>query len=144
MSGGPLHSVSVSGVTFDGAGQVLLIKRRDNDEWQAPGGILELTERFEDGVVREVFEETGVVVEVEQLTGVYKNMAKGVVALVYRCRAINGSPRTSAESVDVAWVPFNEAMSRMRPAFAIRVRDAVGDRTISASRAHDGIRVFED
>ena len=40
MSDTPLHSVSVAGVTFDDAGRVLLIKRRDNGQWQAPGGVL--------------------------------------------------------------------------------------------------------
>lgn len=144
MSDTPLHSVSVAGVTFDDAGRVLLIKRRDNGQWQAPGGVLELNETFEHGVIREVFEETGVHVAADRLTGVYKNLVKGVVALVYRCSYISGTPSSTEESSEVAWVDAREAASRMSPAFAVRISDATrSDDEQPASRAHDGSEVLE-
>ena len=96
-----IHSVSVAGVVVDEAGRVLVIQRRDNGRWEAPGGILERDETFEEGVVREIAEETGVTVEVERLTGVYKNMTRGIVALVYRCRALAGATHPTPESVAV-------------------------------------------
>src|SRR5262245_42920607 len=77
-----LHSVSVAGVVVREDGRVLVIKRADNGAWEAPGGVLELDERPEEGACREVLEETGIKVETERLTGVYKNMKRGVVALV--------------------------------------------------------------
>lgn len=141
MSASPLHSVSVAGVTVDDSGRVLLIRRRDNGQWQAPGGVLELHETFEEGVAREVSEETGVRVEAVRLTGVYKNLPKGVVALVYRCRQVGGAPKTSQESIEVAWLEPKAALSRMSPAFAIRVQDAIGDDP-PASRAHDGTNLL--
>lgn len=49
MTTTPRHSVSVAGVVFDDSSRVLLIRRRDNDQWQAPGGVLELDETFEEG-----------------------------------------------------------------------------------------------
>src|SRR3954447_11594882 len=85
------HSVSVAGVVVDEAGRVLVVQRRDNGRWEPPGGILERDETLEEGVAREVAEETGLTVEVERLTGVYKNMSRGIVALVYRCRALAGT-----------------------------------------------------
>lgn len=36
------------------------------------------------GVAREALEETGIHVEVDELTGVHKNMTRGIVALVFR------------------------------------------------------------
>src|SRR4051812_18331614 len=93
-----IHSVSVAGVVVDEAGRVLVIQRRDNGRWEPPGGILERDETFEQGVVREVAEETGVTVQVERLTGVYKNMARGIVALVYRCHPMGGIARATSES----------------------------------------------
>ncbi len=85
-----LHSVSVAGVILDDHGRALLIQRRDNGQWEAPGGILELHEDIESGLIREVREETGLEVEPIALTGVYKNMARGIIALVFYCRAVGG------------------------------------------------------
>jgi 8-oxo-dGTP diphosphatase len=135
-----IHSVSVAGVVVDDAGRVLVIKRRDNGRWEAPGGILERDEAFEEGVVREVVEETGVTVEVERLTGVYKNMTRSIVALVYRCRPLVGSASATGESAAVAWITPEQVAERMLPAYAIRIMDALGDKP--ASRAHDGAQVI--
>jgi ADP-ribose pyrophosphatase YjhB (NUDIX family) len=143
MSDTPLHSVSVAGVTFDDAGRVLLIKRRDNGHWQAPGGVLELGETIEDGGVREVLEETGVRVAVDHLTGVYKNIKKGVVSLVFKCRAVDGVPGPTAESSEAAWIDQREARALMTEAFAIRVQDAqVPVGSPAASRSHDGTNLI--
>jgi 8-oxo-dGTP diphosphatase len=81
------HSVSVSGVITDDHGRALLIQRRDNHRWEPPGGVLELAESIEDGLRREVREETGLDVEPGTLSGVYKNMSRGIVALVFRCQS---------------------------------------------------------
>jgi len=134
-----LHSVSVAGIVVDGDGRVLVIKRQDNGQWQAPGGVLELGETFEEGVRREVLEETGVVVAVDRLTGVYKNMPLGVVALVYLCRPVSGTPTVSSEAVAVEWMTQEQALASMAPAFAIRVADAFGE--MVQSRSHNGIDV---
>jgi len=134
------HSVSVAGVTVREDGRILVIQRRDNGQWQAPGGILESHEQIEDGLRREVHEETGVDVEPEQLTGVYKHMKLGVVALVYRCRPVGGTPVRTAESADVAWLTPAEATAHMSEAFAIRVQDALGGPWPHV-RAHDGVHL---
>lgn len=132
-----LHSVSVAGVVVREDGRVLVIKRADNGAWEAPGGVLELDERPEEGTCREVLEETGIKVETERLTGVYKNMKRGVVALVFRCRPVAGEERTSDESVDVRWFTREEVNSHMMEAYAVRVRDAL-DGNGPQVRAHDG------
>lgn len=139
MGDQPKYSVSVAGVVVDEAGRVLVIQRRDNGAWEAPGGILEPGETFEEGVIREVREETGITVEVERLTGVYKNMTRDIVALVYRCHQLSGTAGTSDEASGVRWVSRHEVDSLMTPAFAIRVHDAFQD--TPASRAHDGVDV---
>src|SRR3954471_257362 len=135
-----LHSVSVAGVVVDEAGRVLVVQRRDNGRWEAPGGILERDETFEEGVVREVAEETGVTVEVERLTGVYKNMTRGIVALVYRCHPTSGTARPTNESIAVEWIDPDDVSARMIPAYAVRVLDAL--MTAPASRAHDGLAIL--
>lgn len=131
-----LHSVSVAGIVVDEAGRVLIVQRRDNGCWEPPGGVLELGETFEEGVVREVAEETGILVSVERLTGVYKNMTRGIVALVYRCHPAQGSAHATDESSEVRWVPLDQIPGLMAEAYAVRVRDAFN--ASPASRAHDG------
>ncbi len=53
------HSVSVAAAVVDADGRILVIRRRDNGHWEPPGGVLELDETIEDGLRREVLEETG-------------------------------------------------------------------------------------
>src|SRR5690349_1759089 len=136
----PTHFVSVAGVVVRDDGRVLVVQRRDNGRWEAPGGVLELGETLEEGVRREVAEETGVEVAVDRLTGVYKNMTRGAVALVFRCRPIGGTPIETDEAQDVCWLTPDEVRERTAPAFAVRVLDALDDRV--ASRAHDGVRLI--
>ena len=54
----PRHSVSVTGIVLRNDGRVLAIKRHDDGRWVPPGGVLELDETPQDGVAREVYEET--------------------------------------------------------------------------------------
>ena len=135
------HFVSVAGVVVRGDGRVLVVQRRDNGRWEAPGGVLELGETFEEGVRREVVEETGVEITVDHLSGVYKNMTRGVVALVFRCRPIGGTPTETDEAQQVCWLTPDEVRQRMAPAFAVRILDALGDHV--ASRAHDGVDLID-
>jgi 8-oxo-dGTP diphosphatase len=93
----PRHSVSVTGVVQRPDGRILAIKRADDGRWVPPGGVLELAETPEQGVVREVLEETGVRIKPEVLTGVYKNMKLGVVTLAFRCHVIEGEGHPFAE-----------------------------------------------
>lgn len=135
-------SVSVAGIVID-HDNVLIIQRADNLTWEPPGGVLEQGETFIEGVRREVFEETGVIVEVHELTGCYLNMTKHVVALVFRCTPQAGEPRPSAESLAVQWVRADEAVRRLSPVFAIRVTDALQRSRWPAVRHHDGIVLIE-
>jgi 8-oxo-dGTP diphosphatase len=146
MADTPRHSVSVAAAIVRDDGRVLAIRRRDNGRWEPPGGILELNETIEDGLKREVHEETGLDVEIDRLTGVYKNMTQRIVALVFRCHPTNGTPRPTAEASEAAWLTRDDVRRRMSEAFAVRLLDALdalGD-TVSAPnmRSHDGVRII--
>ncbi|SDR05573.1 NUDIX hydrolase [Thermostaphylospora chromogena] len=134
------HSVSVAGVIVDDRGRVLLTQRADNDQWQAPGGVLELDEGITDGLRREVFEETGLTVEPVALTGVYKNMARGIVALVFRCRPTGGQLAINDEVKRFHWATPDEVPRMVTEAFAVRVLDALHDGA-PAVRQHDGVHL---
>jgi 8-oxo-dGTP diphosphatase len=140
MATTPKHSVSVAGIVVRDDDRILVIRRDDNGHWEAPGGVLELDESFEDGVRREVLEETGLKVAVQRLTGVYKNLSHGIVALVYRCCPTDGDTRPTAEAREVRWMTREEVQSAMSPAFGVRVLDAF-DHNVH-SRAHDGVNLL--
>jgi len=137
----PRHSVSVAAAIINQDGQLLAVRRRDNGHWEPPGGVLELDETIQAGLVREVLEETGLRVEPEALTGVYKNMRRGIVALVFRCRIIDGAPHATNEVQQVAWLPPDEVRERMHEAYATRLLDAL-DSGRPAVRAHDGLSLL--
>jgi 8-oxo-dGTP diphosphatase len=105
--------------------------------WEPPGGIVELDETIEDAVRREVEEETGARVEVERLTGVYKNMARGIVALVFRCRLLSTPVAQSDEARRVEWQDLERIPELMDSAYAVRVVDAQDH--VTSARAHDGV-----
>ncbi len=135
------HSVSVTGVITDDSGRALLIQRRDNQHWEPPGGVLELGESIYDGLRREVREETGLEVEPLALTGVYKNMRRGIIALVFRCKATGGELAQSNETQAFNWASEEQVRELASEAYAIRVTDAMHD-VPTVIRQHDGIRVL--
>ena len=137
----PKHSVSVAAVILDDEMRVLVAQRRDTGNWEPPGGVLELDETIVAGLRREVREETGLEVEPEHLSGIYKHMTRGIVALVFRCRATGGQLAPTAEAKDFRWLSSDEIPTHMNEVFAIRIADALNS-TGPAIRAHDGVRLI--
>ncbi len=135
------HSVSISAAIVDQSGRVLVTRRRDNGHWEPPGGILEMDESILDGLSREVLEETGLTIEPIRLTGVYKNMTRGIIALMFLARVTGGRISTSDETSQVEWWTPEAISERMDPAFAVRVLDALRQDG-PAVRAHDGVDVL--
>lgn len=142
MANAAVHSVSVAAVVVDDAGRALLIRRRDNGHWEPPGGVLEAGEDITAGLRREVVEETGLDIEPVALTGVYKNMTRAIVALVFRCHMTGGAVTTSGETTQARWVTRDEVAELADPAYAIRVLDALDLAAPPAIRAHDGVRLI--
>lgn len=135
------HSVSVAGVVVDTRGRVLVVQRRDDETWQPPGGILERGETFEEGLIREILEEAGVIVAVDRLTGVYKDVCRDIVALVFRCRPVGRGERDDEETMAVGWMTRDEVIERVEHVFAVRVLDAIDDLRDARYRSHDGQRL---
>lgn len=138
----PRHSVSVAAVIADDHDRALLIQRADNHRWEPPGGVLELGETITEGLRREVLEETGLHAEPVALTGVYKNMARGIVALVFRCKITGGKLSPSDEAAAFRWASPTEVRELADEAYAVRILDALDHHRPPAVRQHDGIRLL--
>jgi 8-oxo-dGTP diphosphatase len=138
----PRHSVSVAGIITDDHGRALLIQRADNHRWEPPGGVLELGETISDGLRREVREETGLDVEPVALTGVYKNMTREIIALVFRCKITGGDLRASDETTAFRWATEADVGELADQAYAVRVLDALDDQHPPAIRQHDGVHLL--
>jgi 8-oxo-dGTP diphosphatase len=70
--------------------RVLLAHRRDIDWWNLPGGAVEAGETVDEALHREVYEETGLEVEIGQLVGVYSKPLKQEVVISFRCVVVGG------------------------------------------------------
>jgi 8-oxo-dGTP diphosphatase len=107
-----------------------------------PDGVLEVEERITAGLERETLEETGLSVAPLELTGVYKNMRQGIVALVFRCKAIGGRLTLNDEVSDFKWATREEIKTMATEAFAERALDALDAQPVPAVRQHDGVRLL--
>lgn len=95
-------------------GRVLLVRRGQEPlkgKWSLPGGMLELGESLQEGVVREVREETGLSVEpvelVELLDRVHREDGRvryHYVIADYLCRVVGGSLKAASDADAVRWV----------------------------------------
>jgi 8-oxo-dGTP pyrophosphatase MutT (NUDIX family) len=102
--------VSVKGVILR-EGAVVLLKN-DRDEWELPGGKLELSESPEECVVREIGEELRLTIEPRQLidSWVYTIIpGVDVLILTYGCGESSFSTAVhSGEHRALRWVPLND------------------------------------
>jgi len=88
----PRYRVAVAAIIFDDQGRILLCEHtyRKYHPWGVPGGGLEYGERPEDGVRREVREETGLDVQVEKLLYAESAPNNHHVSLIYLCNIVGG------------------------------------------------------
>ena len=102
--------------------RILLIKRGtppSKGEWSVPGGAIELGESFEDTAKRELDEECGVEMEVDDIFDVEDfiirdeddNIQYHYVVTYVTANYISGNIRPGPEEMDVRWATKEELMS---------------------------------
>ncbi len=100
-------------------GRLLLIQRGQEPlkgEWSLPGGAVETGETLEEALVREVFEETGLNVQVLEQVGVFDRISRDeqrrvryhYVLIDYLCTVIGGALRVATDAAAARWVRREE------------------------------------
>ena len=95
-------------------GRVLLVRRGhppQDGEWSIPGGLLEVGETIRQAAAREAHEETGLVVEPQELLGVFDRILRDptgevryhYVLIDFLCRHVSGELYAGSDAADVRW-----------------------------------------
>jgi ADP-ribose pyrophosphatase YjhB (NUDIX family) len=105
----------VGAIIIEG-GRVLMAERGKEPLkgwWSIPGGVLETGERLEEGVRREVLEETGLDVEPLAVVEIFERIMRDAegraeyhyVLIDYLCRIRGGQPCAADDVANLAWIP---------------------------------------
>ena len=101
--------IGVNAAIFDEQERILLEKRSDDSTWGLPSGWVEVGETLLEAIVREVGEETGLVVRPLYLIRVYETKAyaperpHNAVGILYLCESVRGDLRLSHESLEIGY-----------------------------------------
>jgi ADP-ribose pyrophosphatase YjhB (NUDIX family) len=126
---------SVNVVVVNDTGEILMIRRTDNDNWAVPGGAIDLGESVAQAAVRETREESGIECEITGIVGIYSDPkhvilytsngeARQEFSIVLAARPLSGQPTPSSESSEVRWVPVSEVRDyTMDRSMRIRIND---------------------
>lgn len=99
--------LAVSGLIIH-ENRVLLVKRKEQPGkgyWSLPGGKLELGETMEQALLRELQEELGILIRIQELLGVYDAIGPGYhfVIACYRAQALCTELRPGSDVLDAGW-----------------------------------------
>jgi 8-oxo-dGTP diphosphatase len=114
MSGKPF-GLSAKVIIHDEKGRCLLLKRSMSSKgnpgkWDLPGGKVDSGESFDEALLREVAEETGLTISLKRVVGATESESptRRVVYLIMEGLLESGQVRISAEHDEYAWVDCRE------------------------------------
>lgn len=122
-----LEVPTVSLACLDESSRLLLVRHAEGDDWTTPGGMVEPFEAPADAAVREMWEETGLVVELTRIVGVFGGPHQAAtyangdriawVSTLFACRAVGGTLRPDgAETLECRYVARAQARAlRLKP-----------------------------
>ena len=134
---GKREPIAVSQAVILSEQRVLLAVRRDLRGWELPGGHLQPGESSEEGLIREVHEETGLDVAIDRHVGTYVRTGfRPYTASVFTCRVTGGELRPSIETPVVRWFDLDALPETLFPWFREPLADALASRTEPVARCN--------
>lgn len=99
--------------------RVVLVKRAHppiQGQWSIPGGVLEVGEMVREAAIREAREETGLIVEPDELLGVFDRILRDAekrvqyhyVLIDFLCRRVGGELVAASDAAEVRWFTREE------------------------------------
>jgi len=119
-----MFTIGVFTVIFDPQGRVLLCHRRDLDIWNLPGGGMEPGELPTETAIRETREETGLLVDIERLVGVYSKPKNNDLVFVFSVRSTAGMLTLNPEADQLQFFPLGDLPANTIPKHIERIQDA--------------------
>ena len=115
----PARPILGVGALILNSGSILLVERGNEPlkgYWSLPGGVVEVGERLDQALRREVLEETGLRVNDASIFEIFERIIPDVegrpeyhyVLVDYVCGVDDGSPAAASDVNNVAWVPRND------------------------------------
>ena len=133
----PSWQIGASTLIGNDQGQVLWVKRTDKEVWNLPGGSGNSLESPWETAVRETREETGLIVTLTDLTGVYVRSNTAHMVLTFTAEVESGKLTTGPEAAEFAYFTPGQEPTNALPGHVQRVADAV-------SRAEETVfRLYE-
>jgi 8-oxo-dGTP diphosphatase len=115
-------------VIFDEEDRALLVRENyAGHRFGLPGGQVEPGESPEEAAVREVFEETGLRVLVEDLVGLYRFLEPpSFTGYAFRCTIVDGDPAVpaSGEIAEIGWYPPTDLPTPLTRLVRLALEDA--------------------
>ena len=115
----------VYGVILNEKNEILLIHRTDHDIWEIPGGKWEDGETPWDATIREVKEETGLIVEVVRIVSIGSRPSNQDLVFTFQCKVIGGSMTQTPEADRIEYFSFENFPSNIAPPKVARIKDAL-------------------
>jgi 8-oxo-dGTP diphosphatase len=113
---GQISPLLGAGAIIEQDGKILLIDRSDGLGYTIPGGIVRHRETVEQCVLREVREETGYVITLSDLVGVYSSLKRDprfrAVAIAFKGSIVSGTQHGSGEG-EPCWRSPEEVFGHM-------------------------------
>lgn len=110
------YYVAVKGIVRRADGKILVLKRSQLDDhkpnvWETPGGGMDAEESPQNALMREISEETGLVVTVANPFNVFtfkKDTGEFKIGITFICEHLSGEVKLSAEHSEYKWIEAEE------------------------------------